>query len=405
MANKNTIDVKDLAGRLKDNLFSRTLALREKEAVEQAIPGVGTTGPHPYQRQWYTFGEELIVFKYAGNGGIPNGTGSATSLGLYAGLFPLYEDVWTPDKDYQLVSRLREEIMGTDFNLSAFLGAEGRDTLTFLGDTATRFNRAISALRKGRLSDGLKHLGHGKRGAARRRSDSQSIAYLNRQKDVYRDLLDALKYDPKRRDLPWSKFTANQWLEVQLAMAPLVGDAQAAAGQLAWITNTQRRLRYSANAQATKHNGEFRWAEASTRVRRGVIVYFTHTPQVINFAGLQDPEVTIWNALPLTFVFDYWLNIGGFLQARANAAAMPAGVYIISTKTDHRCYGPVRVGNSSVVGGFASWYRSGTFSRTINNTLPVPPPRFKPLGAFDSWKRTMTVVALAVASTWRYVSD
>lgn len=414
---KVALDVSSLQDRLKDNLFSRTLALREKEAVDQALGPVGTSkGPHEFHKTWESVDEGVLTVIYpipSQGGPLPNGSGSASTLGLYAHAPPSVESVWTPDADYALVERLRQQIVGTDFNLSTFIGAEGKETLAFLGDAATRFNRAAGALRKGNLSSAMKVLG-GYRGSSlgqrkglrppeldrsgRFGEPGGQLAYdRNKQLDVYRDLLDSARYSGDKRNLPWPKATANQVLEVQLALRPLIGDVQAAAGQLAWVTNTQTRMRYTGSIRRQVASPPGVWAVSVTAVRKSFVVYFTSTPKVINFLGLQDPEVTLWNALPLTFVFDYWYNVGGFLQARASAAAMPSGVYILGTKIERLLQAPVKLGGSTLLG--VTKRSSGSFTRTISHTLPVPPPELKPLGAFESFGKTLNVVALAVANT------
>jgi hypothetical protein len=118
--------------------------------------------------------------------------------------------------------------------------------------------------------------------------------------------------------------------------------------------------------------------------------------------GFQDPEVTIWNAIPMSFVADYVLNIGDWLQARATAAALPSGLFVTSTKNEERLtsfLGNKYLGtgfNVTAVNGLYERMTTGSFSRSVSSSLSVPTPKFKPLGADTAWQRVATICSLQV---------
>jgi hypothetical protein len=213
----------------------------------------------------------------------------------------------------------------------------------------------------------------------------------------------------------WETIVAGMYLEYHLAIEPLLGDAVAAAEQLAHLTQMPREKKVRASVKAKAGAWGLPpypsslgvWAKNEKVVRKGVIAYFKHTPEPLNFLGLADPEVTIWNAIPMTFVSDYFYDIGGFLEARATARALPEGTYVVTTKASVVMQGYLRTLSASglttmEVVNYAdarNELRSfGDISREIRSDLAVPPPKLVPLGALKSWQRAATISALIVSA-------
>jgi hypothetical protein len=354
--------------------------------------------PHQYSKTWTGYAQS--VFRFRGAGGTLY-DGAVGSCG--GGPFGPFPSPWTEVHDYKLLDRLRGKIVGSDFNLASFLGAEGKDVVNHLAHTANRIYTSMKYARKGLITQATRHL----LADGRAYKAKMSKADLALQQDIYRDLLEGVA--GKSRGLSWASVPANAWLEWHLAVRPLLGDVVAAAEQLAHITQMPRKqtIRVGVTARSNLDEagvGSAAWKEYRRSVRKNITAYFIHLPEPTSFLGLQDPEVTIWNALPLSFVSDYMYNIGGFLEARATRAALPTAVYVISTldKT-HANHLMVAGGWNVVVDGDEQRYWRGDFNRSIAATLPVPTPTFKPYGAFKSWMRAATVVSLAAIAGDREV--
>lgn len=353
--------------------------------------------PHSFSKTWLKRQESVFTVWDQWSGYYPSSMGPG-------GFSPARADYpWTAEHDYRLLSRLRKKVVGSDFNLASFLGAEGLDTLAFLLSTANTINRVQLLARKGNVSAAIDIL----RRNGRYKPVTRSQKELALQKDVYSELVDALA--GRQRWLPWAVVPPRKWLEYHLAIEPLVGDVKAAAEQLAHILmmERQKKIAVGVTAKATLPKGPNAVVyELNERiVRKSVKAYFTYPPDPINFTGFQDPEVTIWNAIPLSFVWDYMHNVGGFLEARATRAALPDALYVSTVKDEHIVRNLLGKMNNAGDGfvyqvqpdqGWAQGRRSGTITRSISTSLPVPTPPWRFSGVCQSWQRTLTALSLGV---------
>lgn len=377
---------------LKGDIFSRTLKARESG---NAVAG-SAVGANNFSKNWITKQQQLLTWV-----NVPSvGTRTGTPDSCYAFGGGRNPPVFSPDDQYALIAKLRTQIMGSDFNLGSTLGAEGVDTVRYLGDVAQRIYRSAIQVKKLNFPGAFDVLREWGRGYNTRTVNG---AFAVRQEDIYRELLRS-GLGPRKdnglvdwRDLP------RMYLEYQLAVAPLLGDVVAGAQQLAWITNAPRVQRITAQvkkrATVPNPNTGSQW-DAQTELRRRVIAYFTHAPKPFDFSGFQDPEVILWNALPLSFVADYAYNIGGFLEARGSANAFPPGLYVTTSKaelTASAVYGNksnATTWQTRVTSGSAQTLLWGSIGRSITTALAVPPPVFKPFGAFEPWRKALTTFSL-----------
>jgi hypothetical protein len=118
---------------------------------------------------------------------------------------------------------------------------------------------------------------------------------------------------------------------------------------------------------------------------------------VVGLSGLKDPLSVAWELLPYSFVADWFIPIGDFLQARGLSQAL-TGSFVSSTKEVAYGY------NLHVTEPDPQpwWVKTqtktiselGYFERAIGITLEVPLPTAKPLMDVPSWKRAANAVAL-----------
>lgn len=393
----DTVSAASVYGAAQDNIFDTARTQRLKMYDE--VPSQGDYGmPHAFSKSWTTYRETVFSWYF------PNGqyAGSGTVGNCGFGYNGALKTPWTSSHDYKLLSRMREKVMGSDFNLASFLGAEGLDTLRFFTDTANRIYRSLAAARK--LDFRNAHLILTGWGRVTYRSKSLAARERAAQEDIYRSIAEAAS--GKSRGQGWWSVPASTWLEYHLAVEPLLGDCVAAAEQLAHVTQMPRSLRVQASVTTrnkfTPGSVDLYsplWT-GERKVRKSVVAYFTHTPEPLSFLGFQDPEVTLWNAIPLSFVADYFVPIGSFLEARATAKAMPPGVYITSLKDETNlvsCQGKRQSAIIAPVDQAKQKFKTGSFQRTVSSSLDVPKPRVTPLGAFSSWQRAATVASLVAA--------
>lgn len=279
----------------------------------------------------------------------------------------------TANDQIRLVNKLREKLQGSDFNMSVFLG-EGHQTLRLLGDSAIRIAKALHHARKLDVR-GVMH----------------SLFTGTSRKPVPRDW-----------KTPQPKDAASIWLEFQYGWKPLLQDAAGAAEQLAHHLNVpaQTTHRVSVRRESLLFRdaqvGSFpthRSVAASVRVhRRSLIARIDESPSVASLTGVLDPELVAWELLPFSFVADWFIPIGSWMEARALAGRL-TGTFITSDKREGVAYTPQSAWFDHQC---RATYRGVIFDRSISTTLKVPMPSFKPLSQVASWQHCANAVALLV---------
>lgn len=225
---------------------------------------------------------------------------------------------------------------------------------------------------------------------------------------------------PKGDQISWaSKEMADRVLEVQYGWKPLYGDVHAAAKQLAYRLNTTHRQRLVSRSQRTITKekkwvvgsptpppGELSWwYEYAYFVvqtnRKQAILYLDERPSVAATLGLLDPETVLWEKLPWSFVWDWFIPIGDYLATRAGFSHLSGTVVL----TDHgRAWAtaPTKTqGNGTFQPQPGQSYASYRSYMAINRQAPVtaksvsvPLPRFKGLEEVPSWNRAVNAIAL-----------
>jgi hypothetical protein len=179
-------------------------------------------------------------------------------------------------------------------NVAVMLG-EGRQTISMLADTARTLGNAYRNFRRGRFNRAAKELGIKK---------------------------------PQGT-------SANHWLAYQYGWMPLLSDAKGL-----YVLNAQglisptRKHRFTAKA-STKKSKRVKWtadgqgasnlpggktefvSDTEMKATAGLLLEYTSSHSGLNSVGLgrYDPLLTAWELVPFSFVFDWFIDIGGYLQA------------------------------------------------------------------------------------------
>lgn len=237
------------------------------------------------------------------------------------------------DAKYECLSRARDMRV----NLPVLFG-EGRQTVRMLTETTKRLASAYRAFRKGRFKQAAKHLG------------------INKPR----------------------KESANNWLAYQYGWAPLLSDAVGAAttlydaleGNGKWGkrfsvrsgkkvgARTSTSKAFGGNYSVSGWNDVISY-ERQFVARAGLLLEVQNSVSAGAAAlgvGLTDPLLTAWELTPFSFVFDWFVDIGGWLEARSSLQGLKV---LTGYTTEERQY----TGTSTMV------YASGIYSKKDS---PIP---------------------------------
>lgn len=373
--------------------------------------------PHPFSKEWVSQTSGLTSYRtyrtYPDEGLNPWLFGAVAPCGFNAAVPP---PVWDSSDDYKLISKLGQRVNGEAFNLASFVGAEGKDTLNLITGTSTRIFRSLLAMKKGKVHKALSILGASNSGFQKRRGVKPKSWY-EEQLDVYKRAYANLRRDPKARPGTWYTVLPEDWLTYHLAVEPLVMDVRAAAMQLAHQLEVPKSKSYTAiRAKSNSKSGKSvsytddgpMWGINTWNKRVKVKLIVSEFASVPRLLGLYNPEIVVWNAIPLSFVADWFIPVGDWLEARGAAQAM-FGTFVTSTKVWYHYAGlyakPYYYQNKPQ--GYASinagaFAHNGSFGRTVSQSLPVPLPTAKGLQDLAEWSkataaaRAVTAVSLAV---------
>lgn len=283
----------------------------------------------------------------------------------------------------KLVQRLKEKHQGSDFNMSVFLG-EGHQTLKLLADSAIRIAKSLWHLRKGDLTGAARSL---LQGTGRK----PVVPYHGWTKGKHSFI-----------DVNASSLASN-WLELQYGWLPLLEDAKGAAELLAHRLNIPFQTTYRVSVkrelvtwQATDLGSPTYPIVVGTRIRksrRSLVARVREKPTIPKLLGLLDPAQVAWELLPFSFVADWFIPIGSWLEARGFAQGLE-GVFITTDKnSEEGIAGPGWPGGN-YSGITQRWLK---MSRTISSSLDVPFPAVKPLKDALSWKHCANAMALVTS--------
>lgn len=207
----------------------------------------------------------------------------------------------------KLLSSLEEA--RTQWNLAVTLG-EARETASMIAHTARRLGSSFLSFKKGKITDAWRQL----RGKER--------VPVHHQEN-FRSLKKRAKRDT------WADESASAWMEFNYGWTPLLGDIDSAAKYLAEkhvrgyfpvqeVSRAHRARRTSSVNYGTGNS--YRYVDRArfmSHVRRTYELYpdWAKKPSTLNELGFTDPYTLAWELLPLSFVVDWFVNVGQVLQS------------------------------------------------------------------------------------------
>lgn len=328
------------------------------------------------KEEWHTYGL-TSVRAYSGLAIRPDLFPDVTTYGIYAplatngGVKTLLDD----NNDLlKLFGKVREKVQGSDFNASVFLG-EGHQVLKMMATTATKIARAVRYTRSGNVGMAIVTL-----------TGDESTKVSHRTSSYRRAT---------------QKTASARWLELQYGWMPLLKDFHAGAQFIGHklsspfvkhLTVRQRRKEFLTGSYS------FVGFDQIATHDRILHIWIRENPGLAVSLGILDPEQVAWELVPLSFVYDWFVPFGQYLEARAAVSSLNA-TYAISdfkraTTTANGSYsGPYRwIGprsNSELV----------SYSRgTLSTYLQPPLPRYKGLDKSMSVAHCLNAIALVGAA-------
>jgi hypothetical protein len=190
-----------------------------------------------------------------------------------------------------LLNKLTSKVKSHDFNLAVNLGQMGQLT-RMIDDNLRRFGRAALHLKRGNFAAAARQLGVSRRSTRLKPSD-----------------------------------VSGRWLEMEYGWRPAISDAFEASKAFEAISNGPRSQTYRVSRKKT---GQFEGSQSPSlysskyneTLRRQIIYETVEEMSVPRQLGLLDPLSVAWELLPWSFVVDWFIPIGAYLDALNQVPAL-----------------------------------------------------------------------------------
>jgi hypothetical protein len=281
------------------------------------------------------------------------------------------EPVWSTSDTNRLLSKLSSKVKGHDFNLAVNL-AQMHQVSSMVVFNLGQLGRSMMALKRGDFATAARALGTKPKASRLKASD-----------------------------------ISGRWLELQYGWLPTLSDSYEAVKAFHAISEGPRSsiIRTSVSkkarvegSQAPSQYSQMYDFELTTRIQYEMYEEMSFARQL----GLLDPLTVIWEIVPYSFVVDWFVPIGTYLD-NLNTIPKLKGRFLTTTTTR-------RQGGDSLIGKvqpFTSFglqrVKDGTCpdyikqtetQRVYSTSLSVPPPKFN-LGGAIHGRRIWNAISLA----------
>lgn len=274
--------------------------------------------------------------------------------------------------DYlKLLSRLQNELRGHEFNL-AIAGGESNLTVKLVEDTLQTVVLSFKALKHGNF---------------------RRVA----------ELLRIPAFDFRQRRHQATVF--EMWLELKYGWMPLYQDLHNAAKALEGAAKPPRSSYITVKSNSSfAYNGSVSptlyTAPGTCKLHQRLKYKWDEiVPPQARSLGLQDPLSVTWELLPWSFVFDWVIPIGTYLEALNAAPFLKGSAVLMQTKTfDVAASTHIEPTTLPDYRGARASYHGVRYTRTPLPSIAefrVPLPSFKHSDQIASPARIFTAIALA----------
>lgn len=269
---------------------------------------------------------------------------------------------WSAADNFRLQSRLVSQIKGHEFNLAVDL-AQANQLVTMCAKTIRSMGRTLLHVKRGNISAALRELG---------------VSGKNKK----------LK----------SKDVSGRWLEMQYGWLPAIGSCYEAAKAFEAISlGRTNRVAVKVNRRWVEDAiaGSTHTAPALFHAGGKIICELDEELSFARTLGLTDPLQVAWELLPFSFVLDWFLPVGTYLE---NLAILPflSGRFCHTVNQGYSVYyNGSSNGNPVTHKGIRRTGLQKRVTRTVSTALTAQRPKFvNPITAMTS-KRIANAVSLA----------
>lgn len=273
---------------------------------------------------------------------------------------------WTSRDEFELQSRLARKIRGHSFNLAVNVAQSGQ-VASMITSNIRSFVGCIRSLKRGDFANAARSLGTGPPRPSRERR--------MRSKDI-----------------------SGRWLEMQYGWLPAISDTFEAVKAYESITANRSwrvtaSLKRKAVINAAGHTTYI--APGTTQRSKKYKVEFYDMPSAVRSLGMLDPLSVAWEIIPYSFVFDWFLPVGDYLENLAVLGNISGRVMGSTLRRGSAAYGG-NVGPNLQGKQIRRTGRSVSLVRTVSTSLPVQRPVFIGAeGLLGKSSRIKNAIALA----------
>lgn len=289
------------------------------------------------------------------------------------------------NEELKLINRLKEKVRGSEFNAGIML-AEGNQTAQLIGDSAIRIVRALRLAARGNIIGAAHELSKSARHFAEIR---RKVSKRYWSTHFRRNATDRL---------------SSVWLELRYGWMPALEDIQEGAKSLAHLLNfpMRQKARASIRKYTERIPTDSLWGadRAYSVTRKRIIATLSEPESIPKFLGLTDIASVVWEKIPFSFVADWVIPFGSYLEARGFAQGL-RGEFVITTTYERvweglvgKTYDTGLLHGSTVVGTAGYECKDVSVDRIITSALTVPMPNVKPLNKVLSYIHCVNGIAL-----------
>lgn len=283
-----------------------------------------------------------------------DGSGYVTTTTNNVGFGFQAADPWTSNDTLSLYGRLLDKVKSHDFDLGVNLG-QLHQTVDLLSTNLSKLGQAALALKRGNFSAAARQLGARPRGTRLKTSD-----------------------------------VSGRWLELQYGWLPLIGDSYQAAKAYEAISVGQRTKIYrSSYGKKWTGNGSQSFADFSVPYSGSRTRYIqyecTEVMGIPRQLGLLDPLSVAWELLPWSFVIDWFIPIGSYLDVLNQMPSLQGRFLTTEVIKMKAISAPPAV--------LPGWYMSGlpSYHKILFGVLSVPGRRQKKIVIDRSYSTTLPI--------------
>lgn len=272
--------------------------------------------------------------------------------------------------------KARLKLKATNVNLGVAF-AERNQTARLLGDTASRIGKAFREVRRGRLRPAMDHLG-----------------------------ISSRKREPRGSNV------TNKWLELQYGWKPLLSDVFGAASALEKRDASDWRVTAKATVPGDERVYTVEYAPPAPGFGRAVVnnscfcridaLPSNAATIALSSLGVTNPLLIAWELVPFSFVVDWALPVGSWLESLDALLGYDECYTSTSTFTNARWESNSRTTTVGQFFYFGSWHDWKVVKRLVRSaSAGVPLPTFPRIKDPSSLTHMANGLALLASSFGR----